>query len=807
MGCKNASGIKVLRYLLGLCGHSDAEVRALAWVSLSNSIKISGTCLVSILVEFHNFLPGGLAACCLSTMLDKHEQMLVRELAGRVFELLMPHIGPPASSELLMYHSFLKEACTALATLQLHPGIKQNGNIEEPPSSCELIGCYVSICIQMVVIQPTWCKVLCKHAFFNALSDIIKMPTPAKQICHPYLELCAGQICKLYALCYNHNFEFLQRTICRDPMLLKSFFALINCVLDQKVVAENQLIQMLKLLMVFFKDQNAYDFLCDKFKEQPELLFDLLLYGLNQLLVQGTMQRHTLTALSLLLIKSQVVRDEQNLLRVFETYIEETRPTDEDKDNEGTDTDTDSDNKENTTKGLTYQMKRLTLKPLSKQEPRATNSTQTLSPRQCTNAAVLLYHSLDQLFELHFPVKTYSFLQGPTKSHMLICEVLGNLLKQSSCVVDAARHFQLLERVVLLLETFLDDSNIGNATVYVRRVGAHKSRDIINNLLVLLNMLMHWHNNPHAVITDSPMAARLVRIILRLWPWLSHSTILKHMTVRLTTMLTEYSFEMCLHTSQVLSSQSHSLLQLMVRVADHETTKKEPTKKEPPKNEPPKCNSDSIIDAALRVIINCCCCAVGRLSLSKMRVLDMFDTILPAINSSMPKIKPDVLLNWIGFWEVFSRYDLGQKICHMQGLLNAIRRSPPLSKLRLRCLRILRNMCFGNNNRMQLVGTTEFMDLLRDIFLQPVQGVSDGDDTCVASFEEHYLAVLCVWKLFGFTAKCRGMLRGTKLLKQLSILWDKLEATESEQQEQNQILPYTCEFKYILDYLFEALQP
>lgn len=800
-GCK--SGTKVLRYLLGLCGHSDAEVRALAWVSMSNFIKINGSCIVSILLDFHDFLPGGLAACYLSTMLDRHEQMLVRELAGRVFELLMPHIEAPACNELLMYHSFLQEAYAALGTLQLHHSIKQDGETSDAPSSYELIGCYVSICTQLVVMQPNWCAILCDHAFFNALSDVIKISTPAKPTCNPYLELCAGQICKLYALCYLHNFEFLQRTICRDPVLLRSFFTLINDVLNQKVVVENQLIQLLMLLMVFCKDQNAYEFLCDRFIEQPELLFDLLLYGLNQILVQRTIQRLTLSALSLLLIKSQVVKEEHNLLRVFEAYTKETQTSDEGK-SDGKATDTEIEDKENSTNVLNKQIKILSINHQSKQTSHPTISTEVPSSNQFTNAAVMLYHSLDQLFELHFSVKTYSFLQAPTKSHMLICEVLGNLLKQSVCVVDAARHLKLLERVVLLLESFLDDSNIGNATVYVRRVGAHKSRDIINNLLVLLNMLLHWNNNPHAVITDSSMAARLVRIILRLWPWLSHSTLLKHMTVRLTTMLTEYSFEMCKHTSQVLSSQSHSLLQLMVRVADHETTKKEAPST---KYTVPKCNSDSILDAALRVIINCCSCAVGRLSLSKMRVLDMFDTILPAINSSVPKVKPEVLLSWIAFWEVFSRYELGQKICHMKGLFNAVRRSLPLSKLRLRCLRILRNMCFSISNRMQLVGMIEFVDLMRDIVVQPVQAVSREDATCVASYEEHYLAVLCVWKLFGFTAKCRGLLRGTKLLKQLYILWDKLEAMESDQLEQCQMLPFTSELKGVLENLFEALQP
>ncbi|XP_034477244.1 uncharacterized protein LOC117783807 [Drosophila innubila] len=791
IGGKSGCGTKVLRYLLGLCGHGDGEVRALAWVSLANWIRSSGDSMVSILLEFVDALPGGLAACCLSTLQDGHELMLVRELAARVFELLMPHIGATACCELLKCHSFLQEAHKALATLQLYPNLKQKPN-KEPPgtqNSCEIIGCYVSICVNLVLLQPTWCATLCEHAFVNALSDVLKLKTPDKPHQRAYLELCAGQICKLYAVCYQQNFEFLQRSICRDTALLKSFFALMGDVLWQDGMPEHQLVQILKLLMVFCKDQNAFEFLCDQFRAHPDLFTNLMLFGLNPVYVQEELQRYTLATLSLVLIKAQVGKEEHNLLTVFASYEEE-------------DSDTDNEDKENNINALNRQLK-MSLS-LKKQKALAKCFKGNTTHVEFTNGIVFLYHALDQLFDLHYPATTFSFLQPASKSHSQICEVLGNLLKQSTVAVDTARNYGLLEHVVQLLETFLDDASVGNATVYVRRVGAHKSRDIINNLLVLLNMMMHWHNSPQAVITDAVMAARVVRVLLRLWPWLSHSAILKHMTVRLTTFLTEHSFEMCKQTSQVLSSQSHSLLQLMVRVADHETTKKELPGA---KNIYLKCNSHAIIEAALRVMINCCSCAEGRLSLGKMRVLDMFDTILPATNNNVSKVKPDVLLSWLTFWEIFSRYELGYKICHMPALLNTVRRSPPLSKVRKCCLRILRNMCFCNSNRTQLVGMTQFMNLLGDIVCQPVRCLTGGGDTGLESFEEHNLVILCLWKLFGFSAKYRALLRASKLFKQLTILCDQLAIMESQQRQLFKAFPFASEVNNMLWYLFEALNP
>ncbi|XP_017961813.1 uncharacterized protein LOC108654785 [Drosophila navojoa] len=794
--CSKAQGEnKVLRYLLGLCSHPDTEVRALAWVAIANWIRNAASSMTRVLIAFQDFLPGGVAACCLTTMLDDHEALLVRELAGRVFEMLMHNVGASGCNELFKYHSYLKHGQKAIMWMQLSP---ERQRASGRKSSFDLISCYTSICAKLIHLDPDWSAVLCNHPFFNALSDILKMPTPPQHLLSSYVELCAGHICKLYAMCYRRNFDCLQRGICRDPVLLKNFLSLINNVLD----AENHIVEILKLLMVFCKDANAYGFLCEQFRECPELLFDLLLYGLNVNYLDSEVQQYTLAAISLLLIKAQDAPKELNLLLVFEAYVEDTRTAGDDKKTEKPNA---SDDKENNTNELNKQFMAISLKHLTKKKIlEGKGNKSAAKAKEPINAAVFLYHSLDQLFAQVFPSKTYSFLVAPKPLHIQVCEVLGNLLKLSAWAVDAARQCKLLERVLHLLEAFLDDNSIGNATVYVRRVGAHKSRDIINNLLVLLNLLMHWHNSPNAAVTDLVTAARFVRVIVRMWPWLSHSAVLKHMIVRLTTLLTELSLEMCKQTSLVLSGQSHSLLQLMVRVADHETTKKEGPGAANP--EFAKFSSDSILEAALRVMINCCSCAEGRLSLGKMRVLDMFDTIMPATGSNPNKVKPEALLNWIAFWEVFSRYELGYKVCHLQGLLHLVRRSPPLSMLRLRCLRIVRNMCFNNHNRMLLVNMTSFTDFLRDIVSQPVQDGGGGGDTSINSYVEHHMMVLCLWKLFGFSAKCRAMLRGTKLLKQLTILSDHLASLEADRPEQFKSVPFAVELKDLLGKLFNSLE-
>ncbi|XP_016981301.1 uncharacterized protein LOC108046226 isoform X2 [Drosophila rhopaloa] len=756
---------KVLRYLLGLCGHSDGEVRALAWVSMANWITSCGSNMASVLPSL-DFLPGGLPACCLTTLLDVHEQMLVRELAGRVFILLMPTIGAEASIELMRNHDFLKDANNALKVMHVTPWLSKDLAGEQ--HSCEIISCYVAICNQMVSIKPEWCATLCEHSFMNGLSDVMKTPPPAVSFSIPFLQLCAGQICQLYALCYSDNFEFLQRTICRDSVLLQSFLSLTNDVLDLDC-PERLLVQLFKLFLIFCKDSNSNAVLIEQLKSQPALFLDFFLYGLHSSYMNTSFQRYTLSSLSMVFIKAQCAPEKESLLRELEQYtlqLDDILPSEGEK--------------------------------LLGQQPKESDGQSPKAGTKTTNAAVLLYHRLDRLFDHHYPPKTFHFLKTPGAGHVQICETLGGLLKISPWAVHAAGQLKLLDRVISLLETFLNDVNIGNACVYVKRVGAHKSRDILSNLLLLINMLGQWHSSHHAVITQPTMAATVVRILIRIWPWLSHSQHLKKITVQLTMFLTEHSFEMCKQTSLVPSGQSHSLLQLMVRVADFETTRKETPNKEP---------NHSMVPA-LRAMVNCCSCAEGRLSLSKMHVLDMFDTILPANPSSShaTKVKPLVLNAWLGFWEVFSRYDVGSKVCHLHALIETIRRTPPLNKKRILCLRILRNMCFFNSNRSQLVEHSGFINMLYDIVDQPVKKGPESTEKVLDSFEEHRLVVLMLWKLFGFGAKYKAMLRGTKLYKVLTGLRVELTVIYSDNPHKFTDVPYAKEVDELLDGLADSMR-
>ncbi|XP_043644309.1 uncharacterized protein LOC122613943 [Drosophila teissieri] len=765
---------KVLRYFLTLCGHGDSEVRALSWVSMANWITSCGSEVVNILPRL-DFLPGGLPACCLTTLMDVHELMLVRELAGRVFVMLMPIIGAESSLELLRNHDFLNTAYNSLTAIHKTPWM-----FEEPVGerhSCEVISCYVAICTKMVALNPEWCATLCGHGFMTGLSDVMKTLQSEAPSSVPLVELCASHICELYSMCYSDNFEFLQRTICRDSVFLQNYLTLINDVLNLEC-PEYMVIPLFKMFLIFCTDSNSNSFLIDQIKNQPSLFMDFFLFGLHVALVNSAFQRFTLSTLALVFIKAQTPADKKSMLRELEQFEMPYNdlPTDEEDfemNNKSPCMQNDSDYSEG-----------------NKQSPNHAPQT--------TNAAVVIYQRLDQLFDRYYLSKSFNFLETPVVGQVQVCEAIGGLLKVSPWALKASGQLKLLDRVVYILDNFLNDEKIGNAAVYVKRVGAHKAQSILSNLLVLINMLSHWHSSPNSVITQSSMATKMVRIIIRIWPWLSHSQHLKKITVQLIMFLTEHSFEMCKQISLLQSGHAQSLLHLMARVADFETTKKENPNKEPSLNMVP----------ALRVMGNCCSCAEGRLSLSKMNLLDMFDTILPASQSSThaTKVRPPVLVAWLGYWEVFSRYDVGGKACHLQSLINTVRRTAPLNQKRILCLRILRNMCFFNANRPQLVELADFINLLRDILEQKVQKEPGSDKQELNSFEEHRLAVLMLWKLFGFGAKYKGMLRGTKLFKLLIGLRVELSVVYSQKKNKYTDVPYAKDLAELLEKLMESMR-
>lgn len=307
-----------VKYLSGLCGHNDIEVRTLAWSILNVTAKtkslenivdegknsISGT---ELLVTELSFLPGGFIACCLSTMLDTDEAMSVRHLAGQLLAVVVRTQGEVKEiEEILDSHNFTRLATEALTTSAcvLEKDVPKELDISSSVNltTTDLISCYSLICFELSRRSPTFLQHLCTKPFMFKLYEILKQPPPLF-IHFGYLNM-VGHICRLYALCYSDNFVFLKRTICRDAVWLDSF-----CEILFKIVApaENiyNTINMLQLLLILCNDTPALEHISTKLQEYSIDIVRLFQNALNVKNVKTSFQRCSLSVLSLILIKSQ----------------------------------------------------------------------------------------------------------------------------------------------------------------------------------------------------------------------------------------------------------------------------------------------------------------------------------------------------------------------------------------------------------------------------------------------------------------------------------------------------------------------
>lgn len=347
-----------VKYLSGLCGHNDVEVRTLSWsilnitaktVAITNpeserkSSDISGR---ELLVNELSYLPGGFIACCLSTLLDVEEAIAVRHLAGQLMVVLIQnHEQVEEMEKLVEKYNFVRLATESLTSCLcvLEKEIPKNLDTSSIDlTTCDLISCYTLICIEISIRTPAFLDELCTRSFMFKLYEIIKQ-SPPRSLHSGYLNMI-GHICRLYSMCYSNNFPFLQRTICRDPVWLNSFCQILFEIVslsDEEYIINN----MLQFLLILCKDTTALEQLLIKLQNYSNDIVKLFQNALAIKNLNTGLQSYTLSILSFLFIKSQSAQDKDlsvNIHDLFEkknVFIESTVFKDK----------FESDNKENNT--------------------------------------------------------------------------------------------------------------------------------------------------------------------------------------------------------------------------------------------------------------------------------------------------------------------------------------------------------------------------------------------------------------------------------------------------------------------------
>lgn len=779
-----------VKYLSGLCGHCDRKVRALAWCILTyfsryddqpdnSTILTTG---IDFLENELSYLPGGFMACCLCTFLDVGETLVVRQLAASLFTNFLSGAEKKEDAfQLLTRHKFLSFAneairgsCIFEQTLPLH--FDHNSPISI--TNCGLISCFCRICTRMLENKPDFARELCESDFMFKLYELLKMP-PANA--NPAYHVMCGDICHLYGACYPTNFPLLQRTLCRDQVWLKHFYQLF----DQPHTVDAVIVNVLQLLLVLCKDDMAYKKLCDNISKAPASLVRHFLRAFTIDNLNTPLQRCSLAAFSLLLIKAQNKMQDQNetnnILATLERNVAITDNKDiialkvakfneiltpREDDNFSGDPNVDVDLVDN-------------------EIVSSNSSTTTVATK---SSIALIFIELFRLFQHLYSIATSKFTNAPSKAQVQVSETLGVLLSISASARLAAKNLKLFDKITQIFNTFFEQFKC-SATTYVRRYGENKKVTLVKNFQLLLNVYLHWFAAADAALTDNLQSVALSKLIMQLWPWLPHSGELKELVLQVCCHHSEHSFAVCQQFAGLFSGYTHSLLQLIIKLVVAETTKVKANNVE----------SFPIISAGLRIVMNCCSCAEGRVTIIKAHMLDMFDSLHP-FHLKSPKVKADILRSWLQFWELFSRYPEGAHTRNLRALCDVILRSPPSSTTRMLTLRILRNMCFLGSNRSALMTSNDFICTIDAIVGARLDSsTASNAKQKYVSYEEQLIACVGVWKLASGGAKYVAMLRCTNLAKHLRQLHQLLQALKESDSKKFSEVSYATDLSYVLD--------
>lgn len=229
---KNLKDLKIdekyIKLLSGLCGHCDLEIRAVSWSILSKiAEKISGS---YIIVKQLSYLPGGIHACCLSTILDTTETGLVKLAAAGVFVNLISHQTPSKGLHLsvapmcedyqttdetpidlvfktIERQNFYKRILTSMEYFSVSEIVDLDHQSILVP--CEVIRAYTKILIGLINLRPEVIDEFIENGCAVQLSNIIPASVPL--VPSKTSLFMISDVCCFITKCFVYSDEFLRR--------------------------------------------------------------------------------------------------------------------------------------------------------------------------------------------------------------------------------------------------------------------------------------------------------------------------------------------------------------------------------------------------------------------------------------------------------------------------------------------------------------------------------------------------------------------------------------------------------------------
>ncbi|XP_065076156.1 protein rotatin homolog [Ochlerotatus camptorhynchus] len=751
------------------CSHTSILIRSCAWNVLAKVAKfLSGA--HSIIKECA-YLPGGIHACCINTILDPEEASLVKESAAGLLINLLSHKGDKdgplhkyvipcdkVSNHLsdadaletvftvLRKHRFFEQALESLQNFTTRDEMAVGEFDGIQMVNCDVVKSYSMIFSCLVDLVPELIDHLtekcCLQRLMNCVSNVPLHPERSAL-------LMVSEVCNLMMRCLKHKKEEICELISPYQAVIGGVIYLLNADLyqnyDEKVFREvtGNIMQLLNAMVVQKVGNQLITGVLSELKLEP--LIRLLIRGISNH-KQKDYQIACLRFLTLLVVTSNSsaasVCEFQSFLGLLETVPVANAANHSQQSTAAADTlpvksiqrlrhlsDGFSSDEDQENHDPNRVRKRLTA-PV---KPDDSHTPQTGS--ECIFAALMEQFQISCLKDKPENGALLSTFQKRT-----LFSAIQVMLHQSEKARKVARTRKFLEMLLDRLEAIYSGIGI-NYQDFVKKFGEGRKAPVVEELSFIAGILSAWFVRD--ILVHQANINYICRLFLQFWPWIKSNRELEAAFMKALVCLTENSIVVCKSLSIPYAGHPHSILKLTIAAVTAETGKvKGP-------------NSEiTLLGLCLRVLMNCCSCHEGRVMITKFNVLDNMSKLHPAV-TKLQKPWVTVTKLWLQFWEIYTRHSDVTEVKHLTVLGAFIRKSTP--ELRRLSLEIMRNMSFVNNNRPALLASQDYMYALKSVL----------DETDPA---EQLLVVSSIWKIIANNNKGKSAIKSSPIPRRLNAL-------------------------------------
>ncbi|XP_035901362.1 uncharacterized protein LOC118507232 [Anopheles stephensi] len=768
---------KHLKTVSTQCGNSCSLVRSFAWNILA---KIARTLPgAAAIVKECAYLPGGIHACCISTMLDRMEACLVKESAVGLFVNLLSHINEKDGSlhssvlpvdgaagsrrsaatantnsttnasvdlilELLAKQQFFEESVRSLETYTcMEFLLDDDSRQQDSVISADMVKAFAVLYRCLLELDPyEFGQLIGEKGCVQWLLECVEQQAmlPNRAVC-----LMVAEVCLLLLRCMDEpTREPLCMLLGGHQNFFESIIYMLNPWLYGKLtqpVMEQTLCCIMRFLCALVVTPNG--------KQQIHLEFEHQdVKPIAKMIENGILHKSKgfqimcLKFLSLMLHTSDAVAsptaEYPSFLIQFETMDmhaegpEMLKSSQMFPDEEYSEVEDDTENT-NPNRPLTA---------ADTEEKRLKRADDGPKDGTMRSGSALIFKALLGRFESTCNRQQLETGAITTTNYKrTVYSTLQTMLHFSGEACRVAREHNLLGTILDWFDA-IHEGLVGRLTYpeFLRKHGDVKKLAVIAELKELACLLGTWFSVPgEPLLLRMDQIDRVCQTVLQYWPWFSNHSALHMDFLQVLAFLTESHIIVCKALAATFPGYPHSIMKLLIVTATAETAKVKGPKYDL-----------QLLRVSLRVLKNCCCCHKGRSLIGKLNVFDNISKLHPSV-TKLQKPWIEVTHMWLEFWEVYTRYVDVSEVRHLT-VLGALTRKSDL-EIRLLAMAIVRNLTFVLANRPALLASSDYMFILWNALQRT---------SCRG---EVLMAAVTVWKMIANNQRGKAAIKSSPLVR------------------------------------------